>query len=162
MNIHKITYPDVNNGLGCRATLWVSGCSHHCKGCHNKETWSFKSGKNFDDEYKEKLFNVISLPYIKGLTLSGGDPIDSYDEVLSLTKEFRDKFGETKDIWLYTGYTKDELYELGKNEILEFVDVLVDGRFDLSKRDVSLPFRGSSNQNLWRKNENGDFEKFEI
>ena len=63
MKVLNVTYPDVNNGLGCRATLWVAGCSHHCKGCHNKETWSFDYGKEFDEEYKQKLFDIISLPY---------------------------------------------------------------------------------------------------
>lgn len=106
MNISGISYPDVNNGLGCRVTLWVAGCSHHCKGCQNKETWDKKSGRVFSKEDKDKLFEILSKPYIKGLTLSGGDPLDSFNEVLQLVKEIRDTFGSTKDIWLYTGYTE--------------------------------------------------------
>lgn len=151
MRVHKITYPDVNNGLGCRATLWVAGCSHHCKGCHNKRTWSFNSGKEFDDEYKQKLFDILSLPYIKGLTLSGGDPLDSYDDVLELLKEFYNKFGNTKDVWLYTGYTMEELFANGWKEILWYVDYVVDGRYDEKQRDVSLAFRGSKNQFIYEK-----------
>lgn len=156
MRIHKITYPDVNNGLGCRATIWVSGCSHHCKGCHNKETWSFNYGKEFDDEYKQKLFDILSLSYIKGLTLSGGDPIDSYDDVLKLVKEVREKFGDTKNIWLYTGYIMEELISNNKDEILEYVDYVVDGKYEEKQRDVTLAFRGSKNQIIYEKKD----EKF--
>lgn len=151
MRVHKITYPDVNNGLGCRATLWVAGCSHHCKGCHNKETWSFKSGKEFNNEYKQKLFDIISLPYIKGLTLSGGDPLDSYNDVLALLKEFYDKFGDSKDVWLYTGYTMEELFANGWKEILYYVDYVVDGKYEEKERDISLAFRGSKNQIIYEK-----------
>ena len=151
MRIHKITYPDVNNGLGCRATVWVSGCSHHCKGCHNKETWSFNCGKVFDEGYKEKLFEILSLPYMKGLTLSGGDPLDSYEDVLALTKEVREKFGNTKDIWLYTGYTMEEINKNGFSEILEYIDFVVDGRYEEKQRDVTLAFRGSVNQCIYEK-----------
>ena len=151
MRVLNITYPDVNNGLGCRATLWVAGCSHHCKGCHNKETWSFDCGKEFDEEYKQKLFDIVSLPYIKGLTLSGGDPLDSYDDVLSLLKDFYEKFDDTKDVWLYTGYTMEELFSNGWKEILCYVDYVVDGRYEEDKRDVSLAFRGSKNQTIYEK-----------
>lgn len=151
MRVLNITYPDVNNGLGCRVTLWVAGCSHHCKGCHNKETWSFDSGNKFDEKYKEKLFEIISLPYIKGLTLSGGDPLDSYDDVLVLLKEFYSKFGDTKDVWLYTGYTMEELLANGWKEILWYVDYVVDGRYNEDERDVSLAFRGSKNQIIYEK-----------
>ena len=91
MNISGISYPDVNNGLGCRVTLWVSGCNHHCKGCQNKETWDKKSGRVFSKEDKYKLFEILSKPYIKGLTLSGGDPLDTFDEVLQLVKEIRNR-----------------------------------------------------------------------
>ena len=126
MNYCGISYPDVENGLGCRVTLFVSGCNHHCKGCHNPETWNFNFGEEFTDEIKEQIFDIVSKPYIKGLTLSGGDPLDSYDDVLKLVKEFRNRFNETKDIWLYTGYLIDDLIDLNKEEILNYVDVIVD------------------------------------
>ena len=148
MKYSEITYPDVNNGEGCRVTLFVSGCSHRCKGCHNPETWNFDFGKDFNDDVKNRLFDIISKPYIKGLTLSGGDPLDSYDDVLDLVKEFRNRFGETKDIWVYTGYVIDDLLTLNKEEILEYIDVLVDGEYIEEQRDVSLAFRGSKNQRI--------------
>lgn len=150
MKYSEITYPDVNNGEGCRVTLFVSGCSHRCKGCHNPETWNFDFGKDFNDDVKNTLFEIVSKQYIKGLTLSGGDPLDSYDDILKLVKDFRKYFGETKDIWLYTGYVIDELISLGKDEILDYVDVVVDGPYDETQRDVSLAFRGSKNQRIIR------------
>lgn len=152
MNYIKITYPDVENGLGCRVTLWVSGCSHHCKGCHNPATWKSGIGNDFNKEAKNELFNILKLPYIKGLTLSGGDPIESYEDVLNLVKEVKKEF-QDKDIWLYTGYTLDYLSD-NKPEILDFVDYIVDGEFVLELRDITLRFRGSSNQVIWEKNNN--------
>jgi anaerobic ribonucleoside-triphosphate reductase activating protein len=153
MKYSEITYPDVNNGEGCRVTLFVSGCSHRCKGCHNPETWNFDFGKDFNDDVKNRLFDIVSKPYIKGLTLSGGDPLDSYDDVLDLVKEFRNRFGETKDIWVYTGYVIDDLLKLNKEEILEYIDVLVDGEYIEEQRDVSLAFRGSKNQRIIKMRE---------
>ena len=152
MRIHGITYPDINNGTGCRVTLWVSGCIHHCKGCHNPETWDFQSGRKFTDKDKDKLYEILSKPYIQGITLSGGDPLCSYNDVLELIKEIKNKF-PTKDIWLYSGFTFDFI----KNkfsEILNYVDTIVDGKFIEELKDVSLKFRGSSNQNIWKKNGN--------
>ena len=161
MNINGISYPDVNNGLGCRVTLWVSGCSHHCKGCQNKETWDKKSGRVFSKEDKYKLFEILSMPYIKGLTLSGGDPLDTFDEVLQVVKEIRDTFGSTKDIWLYTGYTLEQINNSEKKEILPYINYLVDGPFELDKRDITLKFRGSTNQIIWEKKD-GIFVKSEL
>lgn len=148
MNYSGISYPDVENGKGCRVTLFVSGCMHHCKGCHNPETWDFNFGKEFTDEIKKDLFAKISLPYIQGLTLSGGDPMDSYDEILTLVKEFREVFGNTKDIWLYTGYTLEQLEMSNRDEILTLINVLVDGEYHEDERDITLPFRGSKNQRI--------------
>lgn len=159
MKYQKITYPDVNNGLGCRATLWVSGCTHHCKGCHNKCTWSFDKGKEYDESVEEKMFSLISEPYIKGLTLSGGDPLDNYDSVLGIVKRFRERFGNEKDIWLYTGYVLSDVMLSDKREILDYVDYAVDGEFNISLKDITLAFRGSSNQIIWEKNSDGDFVK---
>lgn len=161
MNYQRITYTDINNGTGCRVTLWVSGCTHHCKGCHNKCTWDFNGGKPFDAEAKEKLFSVLSLPYIKGLTLSGGDPMDSYLEVADLVHEVKCKFPK-KDIWMYTGYT---LHEAAKKDVLSMldeIDYVVDGEYVEEKRDTSLAFRGSSNQIIWKRCVNDTFEKVEL
>jgi anaerobic ribonucleoside-triphosphate reductase activating protein len=161
MNIENITYPDVNNGLGCRVTLWVSGCIHHCNGCHNHQTWDFKHGIRFDGEQKQKLFDVLNLSFIKGITLSGGDPLCSYDECFELVKEIKEQF-PTKDIWLYTGYTLDEIYKVNKSDILQYIDVLVDGKFDITQLDRGLVFRGSRNQIIWEKDENGGFVKSKL
>lgn len=160
MRFHKITYPDVENGLGCRVTLWISGCSHRCEHCHNKETWDFESGNGFNNNIKEKLFSVLSLPYIKGLTLSGGDPLDSYADVLELCKEVKNKF-PNKDIWLYSGYELKNFEELGFGEIVGYVDYIVDGEFKYELADRSLAFRGSSNQIIWEK-KNGNFIKSDL
>ena len=155
-----MTYPDVNNGLGCRVTLWVSGCIHHCQGCHNKETWDFNSGSEFTEDTKLKLFEALNKPYIKGLTLSGGDPLCSYEDVLTLVKEIKEKF-PTKDIWLFSGFTMDYIKTHFK-AILSYIDVLVDGRFVEELKDLSLAFRGSSNQIIWEKDNNEEFIKSKL
>lgn len=160
MNINSISYPDVNNGLGCRVTIWVSGCSHHCKGCQNVATWGKKSGRIFSSEDKSKLFDILSKPYIKGITFSGGDPLDSLNEVLLLAKEIKETFKE-KDIWLYTGYTLKEIEESNKKDILPYIDYLVDGEYQECNRDITLKFRGSSNQIIWEK-KNEIFIKSEL
>lgn len=154
MRFWNISYPDLNNGLGCRATLWVAGCNHHCLGCQNKQTWDFEGGRLFTKTDKDNLFEILGKPYIKGLTLSGGDPMDSFYEVLDLVKSIKNKF-PTKDIWLYTGYTLKELENSFRNEIIPYVDYVVDGKFDINKRDISLKFRGSSNQIIWEKDKDG-------
>ena len=150
MRFHNITYPDVNNGEGCRVTLWVAGCTHHCKGCHNPQTWSFKSGREFTEDIKNKLYNVLKLPYIKGITLSGGDPLDSFDDIFELVRDIKNSFND-KDIWLFSGYTLEDIQNSDKNIILEYIDVLVDGEFKEELKDLSLKFRGSSNQRILYK-----------
>ena len=165
MNYHKIEKTSVANGPGVRVVLWVSGCSLHCKGCHNPQTWDFNSGQFFDEAAKQELFDALSKPYIQGITFSGGHPLEPQNskEVLSLIKEIKDKF-PAKDIWLYTGYTFEEIcerycnqafYNLYKNakepnvwSNIQYVDVLVDGPYIESQRDITLPFRGSKNQRL--------------
>lgn len=160
MRIHSISYPDINNGLGCRVTIWVAGCSHHCKGCQNRETWSFKSGRPFGSDDKEKLFDILSRDYIKGITFSGGDPLDSLDDTVSLMAEVKKRLPK-KDIWLYTGYTLSEIENSDKRKALEYTDVLVDGEFILAQRDITLEFRGSSNQVIYEKKD-GKFVKSEL
>lgn len=157
MKYKSITYPDVNNGLGCRVSLWISGCTHKCEGCHNQSLWDFNNGKEFVDDIKERLFSILSLPYIKGLTLTGGDPLLSFDDVFSLCKEVKEQF-PSKDIWLYTGFTMDYISHNEMSSILQYIDVLVDGKYISKLRDISLAFRGSTNQHIWMKNENGEFE----
>lgn len=151
MNYHDITKEDMNNGDGIRVVLWVAGCDHHCKGCQNKQTWDYNSGIEFDDEAKKELIEALSKPYIKGLTLSGGDPLCAADNnffffLCDLKRQFPDK-----DIWLYSGYTIEEILKdnnVLKSNILLLCDVLVDGRYIEKKRDVTLKWRGSSNQRV--------------
>lgn len=151
MNYHDITKEDMNNGDGIRVVLWVAGCDHHCKGCQNKQTWDYNSGIEFDDEAKKELIEALSKPYIKGLTLSGGDPLCAADNnffffLCDLKRQFPDK-----DIWLYSGYTIEEILKdnnVLKSNILLLCDVLVDGRYIEKKRDITLKWRGSSNQRV--------------
>ena len=164
MNYQKITSPDINNGLGCRVTLWVSGCPNHCPGCHNFETWDKLSGKRFDDHTFSLLFDELDKPYIQGLTISGGEPLDLSDpeklvEILNIVKKFRDRFGNTKDIWIYSGFLLEDLMENTLvREILKDIDYLVDGKFKIENRNISLSFRGSTNQIIYKKNSSNVFE----
>lgn len=150
MNYHSILSCDVANYIGCRVVLFISGCIHHCKGCQNPHTWDFNGGKLFDDVAKKFLFDSLSKDYIKGLTLSGGDPLCSYNDVLELCKEVKKLF-PNKDICIYTGYTLEQLIKLDMSEILDYIDVLIDGRFIEELKDLSLSFRGSSNQRILKK-----------
>ena len=152
MRYHNITKCDLLNGDGIRVVLWVSGCKLHCPGCQNSQTWAFNSGIRFGEQDKEELFDALDKSYIKGLTLSGGNPLDSYDEILPLAKEIKEKFPD-KDIWLYSGYYLDKIQRQFK-EILDYVDVVVDGPYDENFRDIELHWRGSSNQKVYRKKNN--------
>lgn len=155
MRYVKVTSPDINNGTGCRVTVWVAGCSHCCKGCHNPQTWDYNQGvEDVWDELMEKL----SLPYIKGVTFSGGDPLSQSDaslkQLLLLIGRIKTMFPE-KDIWLFTGDVYEEAIKNPlKSAIIDECDVLVDGPFKLYLRDTSLAFRGSSNQRIILINEN--------
>lgn len=152
MNYHNITTDDMLNGDGLRVVLWVSGCSHGCKGCHNPQTWDENSGIKFDDESKKELFEKLSKDYISGLTISGGDPLhwSNVDCVLSLIKEIKLTFPD-KTIWLYTG---DEVKSMElddrKAEIFALVDVIVDGTFEMQLCDPNYHWAGSTNQRVWR------------
>lgn len=149
MNYIKITKNDVANGPGVRCVLWVVGCEMRCAGCHNQSTWSFNSGKPFDEKAKQELFGVLEQQYIQGVTISGGHPLDqhNFEDVLALVREIKAKF-PTKDIWLYTGYLYEELYYREISRILLYIDVLVDGPYIEEQRDITLAFRGSRNQRL--------------
>ena len=151
MNFHNITYPDMNNGDGLRVVLWLSGCSHHCQGCQNPQTWNPCSGIKFDDVAFDELFDELRKDYISGITITGGDPLfkDNLDEVYSLCS-FIKRILPYKTIWIYTGYTWEELQSKDdkKRLILKYCDVLVDGRFEENKKDITLKWRGSSNQRV--------------
>lgn len=151
MNYKTITYPDVNNGIGLRVTLWLQGCSHHCFNCQNPMMWDENGGQMFNETAKEQLFEILSKPYIKGLTLSGGDPLYSIKDLVPLLEEVRTKFPE-KNIWLYTGFSFKQIF-INKylRQVLDYVDVIVDGKFENELKDISIAFRGSTNQNIWEK-----------
>lgn len=146
-----VTSPDVNNGSGFRVTLWVAGCRHHCEGCQNKSTWSYTQGKTLD-EIKDDLFAKLGKPYIKGLTLSGGDPLDqtgeSLDELRDLLREVKKTY-PGKDIWVYSGdYFEDAWEDMHKRGVIQECDYMVDGPYIQAEADASLPFRGSNNQHI--------------
>ena len=141
MTIYKTSLAD---GLGWRTVLFVSGCDHHCKGCHNRESWNKNAGTPFTEETKEVLFEICEKT--DGLTLSGGDPLYSanIEDVTDLCKEYKERFPD-KNIWLYTGSKFEDVKDL---EVMKYVDVVVDGQFILSQRDTTLAFRGSKNQRI--------------
>ena len=164
MNYHNITHVDQNNGDGLRVVLWLSGCSHNCYKCQNPQTHNPNSGILFDENAEEELFRELSKDYISGLTLTGGDPLheNNLDGVLNLVNKIRLSFPE-KTIWIYSGYTweqimypvitddlnpkRDEIIQKRK-EIVSQCDILVDGRFVNELKDISLKWRGSSNQRV--------------
>lgn len=140
--------------------LWVAGCSLHCKGCQNPESWDFCAGKLFDEDAKQELFNALNKPYIRGLTISGGHPLENknVEDVYLLIKEIKEKF-PSKDVWLYTGYTWEQIFptmcldmfnvnNLYRKEVVKMCDVLIDGQYIEEQRDITLKFKGSKNQRL--------------
>ena len=157
MNYHKIEKTSIANGEGIRVVLWISGCSLQCRGCHNPETWNINSGKPFDENAKNELFEALDKPYIQGITFSGGHPLEDENllDVYNLLAEIRKRFPE-KDVWLYTGYKLEHILNSDTNSdyrkrIVDMCDVVVDGRYIESLRDITLRFRGSSNQNVWER-----------
>ncbi len=153
MNYHNITKEDMLNGDGIRVVLWVSGCNRNCYNCQNPQTHDKNSGIKFDEDAMSELLMALKPDYIQGLTLSGGHPLEGYNvsEVERIVKRVKDEY-PNKDIWIYTGYDFDYIYPNKRYErILYYTDVIVDGRYVDLYRDVSLPYRGSSNQHIWRK-----------
>ena len=146
MRYHNITKDDMLNGDGLRVVLWVSGCDHCCRDCHNPVTWDPNGGLPFDEEAKAELFEALDRDYISGITFSGGEPLyfGNRMDVTELAGEIRERF-PGKTIWLYTGYTYEEIKDL---EVMEYVDVLVDGEFVAKQKDSQLCWRGSGNQRV--------------
>ncbi|MBE7060596.1 MAG: anaerobic ribonucleoside-triphosphate reductase activating protein [Ruminococcaceae bacterium] len=156
MNYAEIKYCDIANGIGVRTSLFVSGCTHHCENCFNKETWDFKFGKPFDSDTEQKILQSLKPSYIEGLSLLGGEPFEPVNQrgLVGLLKRVKEEYPE-KTVWCYTGYTleSDLLSESRArcevtDEMLSYIDVLVDGEFVQELYDISLRFRGSSNQRL--------------
>ena len=198
MNYHNITYPDMNNGEGLRVVLWLSGCSHKCKGCQNPQTWDANGGIPFDESAKEELFRELDKDYISGLTLSGGDPLfeGNLGDVLDLVTEVNKRYNTTryidennqnnhnilntnayeirlsrpkKSIWLYTGFTWEGIMDYEpietddfdyieesyldrineqRKQIISQCNVLIDGKYIDSLRDMTLQWKGSRNQRV--------------
>lgn len=156
MNIAEIKKCDIANGPGVRVSLFVSGCTHHCPGCFNEIAWDFDYGNPFTDEIQQELLTALAPSYIRGLTLLGGEPLERVNQqgLLPFLKKVKKIYPE-KDIWCYTGYRFEEdvagrmLQQWDETkELLPMIDVLVDGRFQEPFKDISLRFRGSSNQRL--------------
>lgn len=146
MKFHNITKCDLLNGQGIRVVLWVAGCEHHCPGCHNPITHDPDGGVPFDHEAYKELVEALDKPYVKGVTFSGGDPLATYNRetITALAKDIKEQF-PNKDIWCYTGYSYEAIKEL---EIMEYLDVLCDGRFIENLKDTKLHWIGSSNQRV--------------
>ena len=150
MNYAKITKHDIANGRGVRVVLWVSGCSHHCTGCQNPDTWDDDYGSRFEASDLSDIITLLREDWISGLTLSGGDPLKpSNVDICTLVAACAKSNVPNKDIWCWTGYTWDEIIAREDCKyILQCIDVLVDGEFIQDKYDISLKWRGSSNQRV--------------
>ena len=156
MNYAEIKSCDIANGPGVRVSLFVSGCTHHCKGCFNEVAWDFSYGQPFTQQTIDRILTMLSPLHIKGLTLLGGEPFEPENQpaVLDLLRQMKARFAD-KTVWAFSGYLLDRDILSGRlgpweitKEYLQYVDVLVDGPFILEKRDLMLRFRGSSNQRI--------------
>lgn len=157
LHIMAVTGPDINNGPGFRVTIWVSGCTHACPGCQNKHTWKYGQGHKLDDMVpyhltcKEKILNLIGDKHIDGVTISGGDPLDQSAQALKELAKFlsniKKRYPE-KSIWLYTGYLIEDLKNYPYKEVIKNCDVIIDGPYIKEKRNITIPFRGSTNQRI--------------
>lgn len=155
MHYSVIKPVDIADGVGVRVSLFVSGCTHHCKGCFQPQTWAFDYGQPYTKETEQQLLSLLAPSYIRGLTLLGGEPMepDNQRALLPLLRRVREELPQ-KDIWCYSGYTLEELEGDSRarcevtDEMLSLIDVLVDGEFVEEKRNISLKFRGSENQRL--------------
>lgn len=165
MNYGTIKNYDIANGEGVRVSLFVSGCRNHCKGCFQPETWDFNYGKPYNKQTEDTIIDMLSNPHISGLTILGGDPMEEENQkdVANLVKRVKRELPHI-NIWMYTGYDLPSIisgkvkHTIHTKGILENVDTIVDGKFELDKKDLSLYYRGSSNQKVWKKNSEGVFE----
>ena len=156
MKYADIKTADVANGKGVRVSLFVSGCNHHCKGCFNSQAWDFNYGKDFTENEIEQILEELNHSYVAGLSILGGEPLEHVNQqgLLPLVKKVKEKFPE-KNIWCYTGYTfdKDVTKNMFENwpetrELMKYIDVIVDGKFEEENKDLNLKFRGSRNQRI--------------
>lgn len=145
MNISGVVYDSIVDGEGLRNTIFVSGCLHHCKGCQNPQTWDFNYGYEFTEEKQNEFIKACKdNPILDGITISGGDPIYSTEELIPFLKKYK-KENPSHTIWLYTGFRYSDIKD---NEILKLIDVVVDGEYIEELKDITLAFRGSSNQRI--------------
>lgn len=153
MNYCGLKKTDIANGEGVRVSLFVSGCRNHCVGCHNPESWDFGYGQPFTKATEDEIIEALRPSWIQGLSVLGGEPTEGENEkvLIPFLKRVRTELPD-KDIWLFSGYTYEMLQS---EEILQYVDVLVDGPFLLEQKDVSLAFRGSRNQRILRLSQSG-------
>ena len=146
MRYHNITKDDMLNGDGLRVVLWVAGCTHGCQGCHNPITWDIEGGIEFDEGARQEIYAEMEKDYISGLTFSGGDPLHPQNrkEITELARELKQKYPD-KTLWMYTGFSWDEVDDL---QVMQYIDVLVDGEFIMALKDDQLHWKGSSNQRV--------------
>lgn len=155
MNYGEIKKTDIANGVGVRVSLFVSGCRHHCQNCFNEDTWDFNFGRPFDEAAQKEVIDALSKPFIAGLTLIGGEPFEAENQkpLLDFVKKVKSIY-KNKNIWCYSGFTFEEIMGESRasgptaKELISYIDVLVDGRFVENLKDISLKFRGSSNQRI--------------
>lgn len=156
MNYGNIKYLAIEDGVGCRTVLFVSGCTHHCKGCFQPQTWDFNYGQPFTEETEQDIFRSMETNYVDGITILGGEPFEPENQkaLLPFLKRFKKLFPE-KTIWMYSGYTYEELndkkarcYAKETKQILKLIDILVDGEFIEERKNLMIPFRGSDNQRI--------------
>lgn len=150
MNYHKITKFDVDNGQGIRTVLWVSGCPHNCYKCHNPQTHDINSGILFDNSAMTEILNSLNYDYVKGITFSGGDPLhtNNRNKIAEISSKIKETY-PNKDQWLYTGYTFEQILKSDEMiNAIKYINILIDGRFEFTKRDITLKWRGSSNQRI--------------
>ena len=151
MHYAKIKRFDIANGVGIRTSVFVSGCSNKCKGCFNQELWDKNYGQEFTDETIKEILDSIDKPYIDGLSILGGDPLEYYnlEMVDKLIVEFRKRFGFNKSIWMWTGYLLEDIMNNDRRwEVVRKLDYLVDGPFIQKKKNLKLKYRGSENQRI--------------
>lgn len=140
---------DISNGKGIGVSLFVQGCRAHCKNCFNPETWNFTGGNEWTKESKNTFFEFVSKPYVARVTILGGEPFEqeNVDEVIDVLKEVKNRFPE-KQVWVYTGYKFEQVLSSDMKNALPYIDVLVDGRYVDELSDISLAYKGSSNQRI--------------
>ena len=147
MKYNLIRKMDISNGPGVRVSIFMQGCGFHCKNCFNKETWDFDAGKDFNQKTIDEVLNLCSADYIKGLSILGGEPMHpkNIEGTTKLAKAFKEKYPD-KNVWVWSGFKFDE--DLKDKEVLKYVDVLVDGKYEDELHDFTLKWRGSSNQRV--------------